>query len=52
MPVLDVSELNIVLSILGTFIILYGIISVKIKQVWYFGEACTCSHASLHESFH
>ncbi|PHH91420.1 hypothetical protein CDD83_563 [Cordyceps sp. RAO-2017] len=39
MPSLDVSELNIVLSVLGTFIILYGIISVKIKQKWYLGEA-------------
>ncbi|KAM3512753.1 hypothetical protein MY11210_003627 [Beauveria gryllotalpidicola] len=39
MPTLDVSELNIVLSVLGTFIILYGVISVKIKQAWYLGEA-------------
>ncbi|KAM4066356.1 sodium/hydrogen exchanger family protein [Hirsutella rhossiliensis] len=39
MPSLDVSELNIVLAILGTFIVLYGIISVKIKQRWYLGEA-------------
>ncbi|KAI1840962.1 hypothetical protein JX265_010434 [Neoarthrinium moseri] len=39
MPSLDVSELNIVISILGAFIILYGFISVKIKQVWFLGEA-------------
>ncbi|KAJ6786193.1 hypothetical protein PWT90_00755 [Aphanocladium album] len=39
MPSLDVSELNIVLGVLGSFIILYGVISVKIKQVWYLGEA-------------
>ncbi|KAK2759987.1 hypothetical protein FQN54_002723 [Arachnomyces sp. PD_36] len=39
MPTLDVSELNIVLAILGAFIILYGVISVKIKNVWYLGEA-------------
>ncbi|KJZ74361.1 hypothetical protein HIM_06171 [Hirsutella minnesotensis 3608] len=39
MPSLDVSELNIVLSVLGAFIVLYGIISVKIKQRWYLGEA-------------
>ena len=39
MPSLDVSELNIALSILGSFIILYGVISVKIKRVWYLGEA-------------
>ncbi|KAJ3549986.1 hypothetical protein NM208_g222 [Fusarium decemcellulare] len=36
MPVLNVSELNIVLS---AFTVLYGIISVKIKQAWYLGEA-------------
>jgi hypothetical protein len=39
MPVLDVSELNIVLGVLGTFMVLYGIISVKIKMKWYLGEA-------------
>ncbi|PVH78099.1 Na(+)/H(+) antiporter 1 [Cadophora sp. DSE1049] len=39
MPSLDVSELNIVLGVLGTFIVLYGWISVKIKAQWYLGEA-------------
>ncbi|RYP67844.1 hypothetical protein DL771_007021 [Monosporascus sp. 5C6A] len=39
MPSLDVSELNIVLSILGIFTLFYGYISVKIKQKWYLGEA-------------
>lgn len=55
MPTLDVSELNIVISLLGewkcpielsmeitfigAFTILYGFISVKIKQDWYLGEA-------------
>lgn len=39
MPKLDVSELNIVIAILGTFIVGYGFFSVKIKQVWYLGEA-------------
>ncbi|CAF3449903.1 unnamed protein product [Fusarium graminearum] len=39
MPVLSLSELNIVLSVLGTFILFYAIISVKIKQAWYLGEA-------------
>lgn len=55
MPTLDVSELNIVISVLGewtrqdnigrgitllgAFTILYGFISVKIKQDWYLGEA-------------
>lgn len=39
MPSLDVSELNIVIAVLGTFIVAFGFISVKIKQVWYLGEA-------------
>ncbi|KAG9235164.1 Sodium/hydrogen exchanger family protein [Amylocarpus encephaloides] len=39
MPSLDVSELNIVLGVLGAFIVAYGIISVKIKAQWYLGEA-------------
>lgn len=39
MPLLDLSDLNVSLSILGTFIIGYGFLSVKIKQVWYLGEA-------------
>ncbi|KAL6358968.1 hypothetical protein LRP88_09166 [Fusarium phalaenopsidis] len=41
MPTLDVSELNIVLAALGAFVILYGIISVKIRQSWYLGIAPT-----------
>ncbi|KAM0197182.1 hypothetical protein ACHAPA_004203 [Fusarium lateritium] len=39
MPVLNLSELNIVLAVLGGFMTLYGVISVKIKQSWYLGEA-------------
>ncbi|KAK5653717.1 hypothetical protein OQA88_8748 [Cercophora sp. LCS_1] len=39
MPKLDVSELNIVVAVLGAFILLYGIISVKIKARWFLGEA-------------
>ncbi|EEU34893.1 uncharacterized protein NECHADRAFT_68891 [Fusarium vanettenii 77-13-4] len=39
MPVLNLSELNIVLGVLGAFTVLYGIVSVKIKQAWYLGEA-------------
>ena len=56
MPVLDLSELNIVIAVLGAyflctckrythpalagaFIVGYGFLSVKIKQVWYLGEA-------------
>lgn len=36
---LDPSTLNVVISILGFFIFTYGAISVKIKSVWYLGEA-------------
>ncbi|KAK5625472.1 hypothetical protein RRF57_001188 [Xylaria bambusicola] len=39
MPTLDVSELNIVTAILGSFAVLYGLFAVKIKSVWYLGEA-------------
>ncbi|KAI1385204.1 Na(+)/H(+) antiporter 1 [Hypoxylon trugodes] len=39
MPTLDVSELNIVVSVLGAFIVLYGLVAVKVKGVWYLGEA-------------
>ncbi|OTA65823.1 Na(+)/H(+) antiporter 1 [Hypoxylon sp. EC38] len=39
MPSLDISELNIVVSILGAFTVLYGLIAVKLKGVWYLGEA-------------
>ncbi|KAJ4178894.1 hypothetical protein NW759_017324 [Fusarium solani] len=39
MPTLNVSDLNVVLGVLGAFTVLYGIISVKIKQAWYLGEA-------------
>ncbi|KAI1478539.1 Cation/H+ exchanger [Daldinia eschscholtzii] len=39
MPTLDVSELNIVVSILGAFIVVYGLVAVKLKGVWYLGEA-------------
>ncbi|KAI1370980.1 Na(+)/H(+) antiporter 1 [Hypoxylon crocopeplum] len=39
MPTLDVSELNIVVSVLGAFTVLYGLVAVKIRSVWYLGEA-------------
>ena len=39
MPVLNLSELNIVTAVLGAFAVVYGIISVKIKQAWFLGEA-------------
>ena len=39
MPTLNVSELNVVVAVLGAFTVIYGIISVKIKHAWYLGEA-------------
>lgn len=46
MPTLNPSELNVVVAVLGAFAILYGIISVKIKQAWYLGEARKYHHPS------
>ncbi|KAI0157097.1 Na(+)/H(+) antiporter 1 [Hypoxylon sp. FL1284] len=39
MPTLDVSDLNIVVSVIGAFTVLYGLVAIKIKAVWYIGEA-------------
>jgi hypothetical protein len=39
MPTLHLSDLNVVLAVLGAFTTLYGVISVKLKQQWYLGEA-------------
>ncbi|KAI1117721.1 Cation/H+ exchanger [Nemania sp. NC0429] len=39
MPTLDVSELNIVVAVLGSFAVVYGLLAVRIKSVWYLGEA-------------
>lgn len=39
MPLLSLSDLNVSITILGAFLVSYGFISVKIKQVWYLGEA-------------
>ncbi|KAI1338156.1 Sodium/hydrogen exchanger family-domain-containing protein [Xylariaceae sp. FL0016] len=39
MPMLDVSELNFVVAVLGAFIILYGLGAVQLKNAWYLGEA-------------
>lgn len=47
MPTLDVSDLNVTISILGAFIVLFGLFSIKIKRSWYLGEA-RASHHSIH----
>lgn len=38
-PILDVSNLNVVLTILSLFVLLFGYISLQFKQRWYLGEA-------------
>lgn len=47
MPILNPSELNVVVSVLGGFMILCGCISVKIKQKWYLGEARKCHFPAM-----
>ena len=47
MPTLDVSDLNVTISILGAFIVLFGLFSIKIKRSWYLGEA-RASHLPMH----
>ncbi|KAI8627618.1 Cation/H+ exchanger [Xylariaceae sp. FL1651] len=39
MPTLDLSELNIVVAVLGSFTVVYGLFAVRIKSVWSLGEA-------------
>ncbi|KAI0018918.1 Sodium/hydrogen exchanger family-domain-containing protein [Xylariomycetidae sp. FL0641] len=39
MPTLDLSDLNIVSAVIGSFIVVYGLVAVKIKRVLYLGEA-------------
>ena len=39
MPALDISELNTVIAVFGAFTVVFGLISVKLKQSWYMGEA-------------
>ncbi|KAF4541530.1 Cation/H+ exchanger [Lasiodiplodia theobromae] len=39
MPELELTGVNIVLSTVGAFFILFGVISSKLKNTWYIGEA-------------
>ncbi|KAI1169711.1 Sodium/hydrogen exchanger family-domain-containing protein [Nemania sp. FL0916] len=39
MPTLELSELNVVIAVLGSFAVVYGLFAVKIKAAWYLGEA-------------
>ncbi|PYH88121.1 plasma membrane antiporter [Aspergillus ellipticus CBS 707.79] len=38
-PILDISNYNIVLCVTGLYILLFGFVSLKLKQRWYLGEA-------------
>ncbi|KAJ5609864.1 Cation/H+ exchanger [Penicillium herquei] len=38
-PILDISNFNIALTFAGIYLLLFGLISLKIKQKWYIGEA-------------
>ncbi|KAB8274421.1 Sodium/hydrogen exchanger family-domain-containing protein [Aspergillus minisclerotigenes] len=38
-PILDLSNFNIVLTVLSLYILLFGYISLQFKQRWYLGEA-------------
>ncbi|KAB8073871.1 Sodium/hydrogen exchanger family-domain-containing protein [Aspergillus leporis] len=38
-PILDLSNYNIVLTVLSLYILLFGYISLQLKQRWYLGEA-------------
>ncbi|PWY78306.1 putative plasma membrane antiporter [Aspergillus heteromorphus CBS 117.55] len=38
-PILDISNFNLVLSVIGLYILLFGFVSLKLKQRWYLGEA-------------
>ncbi|KAK9577768.1 hypothetical protein V6Z93_010067 [Aspergillus fumigatus] len=38
-PILDINNFNVVLAVISTYVLLFGFISLKIKQRWYLGEA-------------
>ncbi|KUL90879.1 hypothetical protein ZTR_00942 [Talaromyces verruculosus] len=38
-PILDITNVNVALSVFGIFILTYGYVSAKLQQVWYLGEA-------------
>ncbi|KAL5357447.1 Sodium/hydrogen exchanger family-domain-containing protein [Aspergillus floccosus] len=38
-PILDLSSFNVVIAVLSLFILIFGYISLQLKQRWYVGEA-------------
>ncbi|KAJ5684858.1 uncharacterized protein N7477_001203 [Penicillium maclennaniae] len=38
-PILDISNFNVVLTFSGIFLLVFGFLSLKVKQKWYLGEA-------------
>jgi hypothetical protein len=47
MPALAVTNFNIVCSVLGGFITLFGLVSYLLKEKFYLSEACMCIFESL-----
>jgi len=43
MPTLDISNFNIVVSVLGGWISLFGLVSYLLKENFYLSEARECS---------
>lgn len=41
MPTLEITNFNIVCSVLGGFITLFGLVSYLFKERFYLSEACT-----------
>lgn len=46
MPTLAVTNFNIVCSVLGGFITLFGLVSYLFKEKFYLSEACSFSYSS------
>lgn len=47
MPTLAVNNFNIVLSVLGGWISLFGLVSYLLKENFYLSEACMCQFPFL-----
>ena len=43
MPTLAITNFNIVCSVLGGFITIFGLVSYLFKEKFYLSEACMCS---------
>ena len=50
MPLLNLSELNIVLTVGGVFLSVFGYFSHALKEKWFVGEACEWGFVGCHVS--